>query len=194
MVSQFLCPRSTTLIFTSSSNFDDDRFSQTSTWCSHDFHVSSNFAGLSLISTCNTRLAASRSPTLGFRRVLGHQLSPRLIPVSVRRSLHQSQASSSGQCRQRGVKCVTQRSDGHCKFFCSCWKVRHCLRLCVLQKRYVLLIHQSEVVLELETELEPTLLIVVVLNKFRSKLPDFCHVRPSSHHNSANLLSLIKRP
>ena len=30
--------------------------------------------------------------------------------------------------------------------------------------------------LELETELEPSLLIVVVLDKFRSKLQDFCDV------------------
>ena len=117
------------------------------------------------------------SPTRGFRRVLGHQLSPRLEPVSVRHSLHQSQASSSGQCRQQSVQCVTQRSDGHCRFFCSCWKVPHCLRLCVLQRRHVLLIHQSEVVLELEAELEPGLLVVVVLDKFRSKLQDFCAVR-----------------
>ena len=73
--------------------------------------------------------------------------------------------------------CVTQRSIGHCRFLCSCWKVRHCLRLCVLQKRHVLLIHQGEVFLELETELEPGLCVVVVLDKFRSKLQDFCDVR-----------------
>ena len=55
-------------------------------------------------------------------------------------------------------------------------KVRHRLRLCVQQERHVPLIHQSEVILELETELEPSLLIVVVLDRFRSKLQDFCDV------------------
>ena len=62
-------------------------------------------------------------------------------------------------------------------FFCSCRKIRHCLTLCVLQKRHVPLIHQGEVVLELQTELEPNLLVVVVLDRFRSKLRDLCEVR-----------------
>ena len=44
------------------------------------------------------------------------------------------------------------------------------------QERHVPLIHQGEVILELETELEPSLLIVVVQHKFRSKLQDFCDV------------------
>ena len=34
----------------------------------------------------------------------------------------------------------------------------------------------SETVLELETELDPSLFIVVVLGRFRSKLQDFCDV------------------
>ena len=55
-------------------------------------------------------------------------------------------------------------------------KVRHRLRLCVQQGRHVPLIHQGEVVLELKTELEPRLLIVVVLDRFRSKFQDFCDV------------------
>ena len=42
-----------------------------------------------------------------------------------------------------------------------------------MQERHVPLIHQGEVILELETELEPSLLIVVVLDRFRSKLQDF---------------------
>ena len=50
------------------------------------------------------------------------------------------------------------------------------MRLCVQQERHVPLIHQDEVILELETELEPSLLIVVVLDRFRSKLQDFCDV------------------
>ena len=41
----------------------------------------------------------------------------------------------------------------------------------------VLLVHQGEVVLEHETELEPGPLIVVVPNRLRSKLQDFCDVR-----------------
>ena len=117
-------------------------------------------------------LQHGESATHGLRRVLRHQLSPHLEPVSVRYSLHKSQASSSGQCRQQGVQCVTQRSDGHCRFYSSCWKVRHWLRLCVVQELDVLLVHQGEVVLEIETELEPVPLIVVVLDKLRNKLQD----------------------
>ena len=41
----------------------------------------------------------------------------------------------------------------------------------------LLLVHQGVVVLELETELEPGPLIVVVLDRLRSKLQDFCDVR-----------------
>ena len=41
--------RSTTLFVTSSSNFDVDKFSQTSTWCSQAIHAPSNVAGLSPI-------------------------------------------------------------------------------------------------------------------------------------------------
>ena len=44
------------------------------------------------------------------------------------------------------------------------------------EESHISLIHQGEVVLELETELEPSLLIVVVLDRFRSKLQDFCDV------------------
>ena len=46
-----------------------------------------------------------------------------------------------------------------------------------LQKCHVLLLQQGEVVLELETELEPCLLVVVVLDRSRSKIQDFCDVR-----------------
>ena len=55
-------------------------------------------------------------------------------------------------------------------------KVRHRLRLCVQQERHVPLIHKGEVILELETELESNLLLIVVLDRFRSKLQDFCDV------------------
>ena len=41
--------------------------------------------------------------------VFRHQLSPDFEPVSVWHTLHQSQASSRGQCRQQGVQCVAQR-------------------------------------------------------------------------------------
>ena len=63
----------------------------------------------------------------------------------------------------------------------------HCLRLCVLQKRHVLLIHQGEVVLELETEHEPGLLVVDVLDRFRSKLQGLLRCSPSSYHTSATM-------
>ena len=46
-----------------------------------------------------------------------------------------------------------------------------------MQELDVLLVHQGEVVLELETELEPGPLIVVVVDRLRSKLQDFCGVR-----------------
>ena len=46
-------------------------------------------------------------------------------------------------------------------------------------------VHNGEVVLELETELEPGPLIVVVLARLRSKLQDFCDVR--RHHVTAAL-------
>ena len=71
---------------------------------------------------------------------------------------------------------MTRSSDGHRLLVRSCRKVRHRLRLCVQQESHVPLIHQGEIVLELETELEPGLLIVVVLDRFRSKLQDFCDV------------------
>ena len=102
------------------------------------------------------------SPTRGLWRVLRHQLSPRFEPVSVCHSLHQPRASSSGQCRQDGVWRVVQRSDSHSRFLFSCWKVRHRLRLCVFQNLHVLLVHKGEVVLELETELQPGPFVVVV--------------------------------
>ena len=51
------------------------------------------------------------------------------------------------------------------------------LFLCVLQKRHVLITHQDDEVLELEMELEPGLVIVVVLGRFRSKLQVLCDVR-----------------
>ena len=40
--------------------------------------------------------------------------------------------------------------------------VHHCVRLCVLQKRHVLLVHKSEVVFELNTEPQPGSLSVVL--------------------------------
>ena len=142
---------------------------------------------MSLISPAVARLAASRisdprfsarsrPPTVSTPRT--HFCSPLFAPVS---SFVQWSVSPTG------VHCVTQRSNGHCRFFCSCWKVRHCLRVCVLQKRHVLLIHQGEVVLELETELEPGLLVVVELDRFRSQLQDFCDFSPSSYHSSAKI-------
>ena len=57
-----------------------------------------------------------------------------------------------------------------------------------LQKRHVLLTHQGEVVLELESELEPGLLIVVVLDRFRSKQASRrLRCSPSSYHSSATM-------
>ena len=50
---------------------------------------------------------------------------------------------------------MAQRSDEHRSLVGSRWNVRHRLRFCVLQKLHVLLVHKSEVVLELETELQP---------------------------------------
>ena len=58
-----------------------------------------------------------------------------------------------------------------------CWKIRHRLRLSVVQESDVLLVHKGEVVLEVEMELEHGPLIVVVLDVLRSKLRDFCNVR-----------------
>ena len=56
----------------------------------------------------------------------------------------------------------------------SRWNNRHRLGFCVLQKRHVLLVHKSEIVLELETELQPSPLIVVVRSRSCSKFQDFC--------------------
>ena len=136
------------------------------------------FSGLSLIPSCSTACSIANLRPAVFGAFSAAKLSPRLEPVFC--SALFAPVSSFIQWSvspTRRTVCVTQRSIGHCRFFCSCWKVRHCLRLCVLQKRHVLLIHQGEVFLELETELEPSLCVVVVLDKFRSKLQDFCDVR-----------------
>ena len=59
---------------------------------------------------------------------------------------------------------------------------------------HVSFIHHGEVVLELVTELEPRLLIVVVLDRFRSKFQDFCDVLSSScHRGSATMRKFCLR-
>ena len=108
------------------------------------------------------------SSTSSLRRVFRHQLSPDFEPVSVRHSLYQSHASSCGQCQQ-GVQCVAQRSDEHRSLVGSRWNVRHSLRFCVLQKLHVPLVHKSEVVPELEMELQPGPLTVVIRSRSCSK-------------------------
>ena len=85
-------------------------------------------------------------------------------------------ASSRGQCRQQDIQRATQRSNSRSRFFVSSWKVRHRLRLCVLEKIHVLLVHKGEVVLQLEKELQPGPLVIVVLDRLCSKLQDFCNV------------------
>ena len=116
------------------------------------------------------QLAASRISDPRFSaRCRPPCVSPHFEPISVRHSLHQCQASSRGQCRHQGVQCVTQRSDVR-----SRRKVHHRLGLCVQKECHVSLIHQGGVVLELGTELEPRLLFVVVLDRFRSKFQNFC--------------------
>ena len=71
---------------------------------------------------------------------------------------------------------MAQRSDCHNRFFFSCWKFRHQLRLSVLENLHVLLVHKGEIVLDLEMELQPGPLVVVVLDRLCSKLQDFCNV------------------
>ena len=67
--------------------------------------------------------------------------------------VHQSQASSNGQCRQQGGQRATQGSDCHSRFF-YCWKLRHRVGLFVLEELHVPLVHECvRLVLELGTEL-----------------------------------------
>ena len=135
------------------------------------------FAGLSLVPGCSTACSIANlrhavfgafsaadclhasNPILSGTLCTSLKLCP-MVSVTTKRTM-----------------CVTQLSDGHRLFFRSCRKVRHRLRLCVQQEHHAPLIHQGEIVLELETELKPGLLIVVVLDRFRSKLQDFCDVR-----------------
>ena len=168
--------RSTTLIFTSSS-FDVASFSLTSTWCSHAFQASSNFAGLSPISRLQHSLQHCESSTRSLRCVFRHKLSPDFEPVPVRNSLYQSQASSCGQCRQPGVQCVwlnvrmnTEPSSVPARTVATSSDSAFC-RSCTY------LVHKSEGVLELETELQPGPLIVVIRSRSCSKFQDFRHVR-----------------
>ena len=49
---------------------------------------------------------------LAASRISGPRFSARSRPPCLY-SLHQSQASSRGHCRQQGVQCLAQRSDGH---------------------------------------------------------------------------------
>ena len=91
MVSQFQwASRSTTLIYTSSSSFDDERFSWTSTSCSHDFRVSSNFAGLSLIPGCSTACSIANLRPAVFGAFSATNRLHASNPFTVRHSLHQS--------------------------------------------------------------------------------------------------------
>ena len=72
-------------------------------------------------------------------------------------------------------------------FFCSCWKIRHCLRLCVLEKRHVPLIHQGKVVLELETELEPGLHRRCRTGQVSKQASRLLRCLPSSFNSSATM-------
>ena len=57
------------------------------------------------------------------------------------------------------------------------WNIRSRSRFCVLQKNHVLLVHKSEVVLELERGFQLESFIVVMRSRSCSKFQDFCHVR-----------------
>ena len=105
-----------------------------------------------------------------------HQPSPDFAPITVRHSLHQSQTSSCGQCGQQSVHCVATRSHEHGRLIKSRWNIRHKLSFFVLQERHALLVLNSEVVFELETELLPSSLVVVIRSRVCSKLQNFCHV------------------
>ena len=60
---------------------------------------------------------------------------------------------------------MAQRSDDHGGLVSSRWSIRHRLSFCVGQRRHVLLVHKGEVVLELETEVPPGPLIVVIRSR-----------------------------
>ena len=91
----------------------------------------------------------------------------KLRTISVWHSWYQPQTSSR----------VAQRSDEHGGLVGFRWNLRHKLRFCVLQKLYAPLVHKSEVVLELATELQPSSLIIVVRSRSCSKFQDFSNVR-----------------
>ena len=144
---------------------------------SHAFHVSSNFARLSPIPGCNTACNIANLRPAVYRAFSATNCLQTWNPFLFGTRCTSLKHRPVVKCRPQGVQCVAQRSDEHGGLVSSRCNIRHRLRFCVLQRFERTFFHKSEAVLELESELQPGSLTVVVRGRSCSKFQYFCNVR-----------------